>query len=51
MRHGCFNASIGAVPRSVLAVGDRPGFGAQAPALLVAASYEVVGEAACGGWR
>jgi len=49
MRRGCFNASIGAVACSVLVVDDCPGFGAQARALLVAAGYEVVGEAACAG--
>jgi DNA-binding NarL/FixJ family response regulator len=48
MRLGCFNASIGAVARSVLIVDDHPGFRAQARALLVAAGYEVVGEAADG---
>jgi DNA-binding NarL/FixJ family response regulator len=48
MRQGCFNASIGAVARSVLIVDDHPGFRAQARALLVAAGYEVVGEAADG---
>jgi DNA-binding NarL/FixJ family response regulator len=42
------NASIGAVARSVLIVDDHPGFRAQARALLVAAGYEVVGEAADG---
>jgi DNA-binding NarL/FixJ family response regulator len=47
-RQGCFNASIGAVARSVLIVDDHPGFRAQARALLVAAGYEVVGEAADG---
>lgn len=34
--------------RSVLIVDDHPGFRAQARALLVAAGYEVVGEAADG---
>jgi DNA-binding NarL/FixJ family response regulator len=48
MRLGWFNASIGAVARSVLIVDDHPGFRAQARALLVAAGYEVVGEAADG---
>jgi DNA-binding NarL/FixJ family response regulator len=48
MRPGCFNASIRAVTRSVLIVDDHPGFRAQARALLVAAGYEVVGEAADG---
>jgi DNA-binding NarL/FixJ family response regulator len=48
MRQGCFNASIGAVACSVLIVDDHPGFRAQARALLVAAGYEVVGEAADG---
>jgi DNA-binding NarL/FixJ family response regulator len=48
MRQGWFNASIGAVVRSVLIVDDHPGFRAQARALLVAAGYEVVGEAADG---
>jgi DNA-binding NarL/FixJ family response regulator len=48
MRRGCFNASIRAVTRSVLIVDDHPGFRAQARALLVAAGYEVVGEAADG---
>jgi DNA-binding NarL/FixJ family response regulator len=48
MRRGCFNASIRAVARSVLIVDDHPGFRAQARALLVAAGYEVVGEAADG---
>jgi DNA-binding NarL/FixJ family response regulator len=48
MRQGCFNASISAVTRSVLIVDDHPGFRAQARALLVAAGYEVVGEAADG---
>jgi DNA-binding NarL/FixJ family response regulator len=48
MRQRCFNASIGAVARSVLIVDDHPGFRAQARALLVAAGYEVVGEAADG---
>jgi DNA-binding NarL/FixJ family response regulator len=42
------NASIGAVTRRVLIVDDHPGFRAQARALLVAAGYEVVGEAADG---
>jgi DNA-binding NarL/FixJ family response regulator len=36
------------VTRSVLIVDDHPGFRAQARALLVAAGYEVVGEAADG---
>jgi DNA-binding NarL/FixJ family response regulator len=36
------------MPRSVLIVDDHPGFRAQARALLVAAGYEVVGEAADG---
>jgi DNA-binding NarL/FixJ family response regulator len=36
------------VPRSVLIVDDHPGFRAQARALLVAAGYQVVGEAADG---
>ncbi len=44
----CFNASIGAVARSVLIVDDHPGFRARARDLLVAAGYEVVGEAADG---
>jgi DNA-binding NarL/FixJ family response regulator len=48
MRRGCFNASIGAVARRVLIVDDHPGFRARARALLVAAGYEVVGEAADG---
>jgi DNA-binding NarL/FixJ family response regulator len=48
MRQACFNASIRAVTRSVLIVDDHPGFRAQARALLVAAGYEVVGEAADG---
>jgi DNA-binding NarL/FixJ family response regulator len=48
MRQGCFNASISAVARSVLIVDDHPGFRAQARVLLVAAGYEVVGEAADG---
>ena len=48
MRQGCFNASISAVACSVLIVDDHPGFRAQARALLVAAGYEVVGEAADG---
>jgi DNA-binding NarL/FixJ family response regulator len=48
MRQGCFNASISAVTRSVLIVDDHPGFRAQARALLVAAGYQVVGEAADG---
>jgi DNA-binding NarL/FixJ family response regulator len=48
MRQGCFNASIRAVTRSVLIVDDHPGFRAQARALLVAAGYEVVGEAVDG---
>jgi DNA-binding NarL/FixJ family response regulator len=43
----CFNASIRGVGR-VLIVDDHPGFRAQARALLVAAGYEVVGEAADG---
>jgi hypothetical protein len=51
MRRGCFNASIGAVACSVLVVDDHPGLRAQARALLVAAGCEVVGEAACCGWR
>jgi DNA-binding NarL/FixJ family response regulator len=42
------NASIGAVTCRVLIVDDHPGFRAQARALLVAAGYEVVGEAADG---
>ena len=45
MRRGCFNASIRAVACSVLIVDDHPGFRAQARVLLVAAGYEVVGEA------
>jgi DNA-binding NarL/FixJ family response regulator len=48
MRQGCFNASIRAVACSVLIVDDHPGFRAQARVLLVAAGYEVVGEAADG---
>jgi DNA-binding NarL/FixJ family response regulator len=36
------------MPRSVLIVDDHPGFRAQARALLAAAGYEVVGEAADG---
>jgi DNA-binding NarL/FixJ family response regulator len=48
MRQGCFNASISAVACSVLIVDDHPGFRAQARAFLVAAGYEVVGEAADG---
>jgi DNA-binding NarL/FixJ family response regulator len=48
MRRGCFNASIGAVARSVLIVDDHPGFRAQARVLLVATGYEVAGEAADG---
>jgi DNA-binding NarL/FixJ family response regulator len=47
MRPGCFNASITVVAR-VLIVDDHPGFRAQARALLVAAGYQVVGEAADG---
>jgi DNA-binding NarL/FixJ family response regulator len=42
------NASIGAVSCRVLIVDDHPGFRAQARALLAAAGYEVVGEAADG---
>ena len=42
------NASIGAVTRRVLIVDDHPGFRAQARALLAAAGYECVGEAADG---
>jgi len=45
MCQGCFNASIRAVACSVLIVDDHPGFRAQARVLLVAAGYEVVGEA------
>jgi DNA-binding NarL/FixJ family response regulator len=37
------------MPCSVLIVDDHPGFRARARALLVAAGYEVVGEAADGG--
>jgi DNA-binding NarL/FixJ family response regulator len=48
MRRGCFNASIGVVACSVLIVDDHPGFRAQARVLLVAAGYEVVGEATDG---
>jgi DNA-binding NarL/FixJ family response regulator len=48
MRQWCFNASIRSVARSVLIVDDHPGFRAQARALLAAAGYEVVGEAADG---
>jgi DNA-binding NarL/FixJ family response regulator len=48
MRSACLNASIGAVTRRVLIVDDHPGFRAQARALLAAAGYEVVGEAADG---
>jgi DNA-binding NarL/FixJ family response regulator len=48
MRQGCFNATIRAVTHRVLIVDDHPGFRAQARALLVAAGYEVVGEAADG---
>jgi len=48
MRLRCFNASIGAVTRRVLIVDDHPGFRLQAGALLAAAGYEVVGEAADG---
>jgi len=51
MRQGCFNARIEAVACRVLVFDDRPEFGAQARVLLVAAGYEVVGEAACCGWR
>lgn len=36
------------MPRSVLIVDDHPGFRARARALLAAAGYEVVGEAADG---
>ena len=43
----CLNASITAVAR-VLIVDDHPGFRAQARALLTAAGYQVVGEAADG---
>lgn len=43
----CFNASIRAVAR-VLIIDDHPAFRAQARALLSAAGYEVVGEAADG---
>jgi len=43
----CFNATIRAVAR-VLIVDDHQGFRAQARALLAAAGYEVVGEAADG---
>ena len=42
------NAIIWAMPCSVLIVDDHPGFRAQARALLIAAGYEVVGEAADG---
>lgn len=42
------NASIGAVTSRVFIVDDHPGFRAQARALLAAAGYEVVGEAADG---
>jgi len=42
------NASIGAVTCRVLIVDDHPGFRAQARALLAAAGYECVGEAADG---
>jgi DNA-binding NarL/FixJ family response regulator len=48
MRLLCFNASIAAMARSVLIVDDHPGFRTQARALLIAAGYEVVGEAADG---
>src|SRR5260370_42697589 len=48
MRQACLNASIGAVTRRVLIVDDHPGFRARARALLEAAGYEVVGEAADG---
>lgn len=48
MRPARENASICAVALSVLIVDDHPGFRAQARALLVAAGYEVVGEAADG---
>jgi DNA-binding NarL/FixJ family response regulator len=41
----CQHLSVG---RSVLIVDDHPGFRAQARALLVAAGYQVVGEAADG---
>ena len=42
------NAIIRAMPCRVLIVDDHPGFRAQARALLAAAGYEVVGEAADG---
>ena len=42
------NAIIWAMPCSVLIVNDHPGFRAQARALLTAAGYDVVGEAADG---
>jgi len=51
MRRGCFNASIGAVARSVLVVDDHPGFRARARALLVAAGCEAGPHAAGGGDR
>jgi DNA-binding NarL/FixJ family response regulator len=48
MRLARENASIGEVMHRVLIVDDHPGFRAQARALLAAAGYEVVGEAADG---
>ena len=48
MWSACLNANIGVVTRRVLIIDDHPGFRAQARALLVAAGYEVVGEAADG---
>jgi DNA-binding NarL/FixJ family response regulator len=48
MRLTCFNASICAVARSVLIVDDHPGFRVRVRALLVAAGYDVVGEAGDG---
>jgi DNA-binding NarL/FixJ family response regulator len=48
MQGACFNASIAAMPCSVLIVDDHPGFRTQARALLIAAGYQVVGEAADG---
>jgi DNA-binding NarL/FixJ family response regulator len=48
MRDACWNASIRGMKRSVLIVDDHDGFRGRARALLVAAGYDIVGEAGDG---
>jgi DNA-binding NarL/FixJ family response regulator len=48
MRDGAASATVFAVGRTVLIVDDHPGFRSAARALLEAADFEIVGEAADG---